>query len=152
MGIFDNIVDIPASFKRAHLPCRKITLEGWILKVAIESKDELSDSPSEPFRDTANGQFLGSLQLSIEIFHMICLYIDPPSLHFLKATNSRMRTLIPSLPEHQALVSHASGLLDLVQRTGPVSYSTISRLYNILTCGTCTICGQFAGFVFLLAM
>jgi len=152
MDNFDDIVDIPASFKRAHLSYRKVTLEDWILKVAIESRNELSDNPSKSLRDAANEQSLGSLQLPIEIFHMICLHIDLQSLRFLKATNSRMRTLISSLSEHQVLVSHIPGFLDLLQRTHLVSYFSITRLYNVLTRGTCTVCGQFAGFVFFPAM
>lgn len=152
MGVFDAIDDVPASFKRAHFSYRNVTLENWIFKVATESRNELSDNPSKSLRDAANEQSLGSLQLPIEIFHMIHLHIDLQSLRFLKATNLRMRTLISSLSEHQALVSHEPGFLELLQRTYLVSYFSITRLYNVLMCGTCTVCWQFAGFVFLPAM
>jgi len=152
MGNSDDIEDVPASFKRALLSYRNVTLEDWILKVATGSRNELSENPSKYRRDAANEQSLGSLQLPVEIFHLICLHIDLQSLRFLKATNSRMRILISSLFEHQTLVSHIPGFLDLLKRTHLVSYFSITRLYDVFTRGTCTVCGRFAGFVFLPAM
>ncbi len=152
MGDFDNMVDVPASFKHAHLSCRRVTVEDWILKVTTEGRNELSNNSWMPLRDAASAQSLGSLQLPTEILHMICLYIDLQSLRFLKATNSRMRTLISSLSEYHTLMIHAPGFLDLLQRTHLVSYFSITRLYNALTCGTCSICGHFAGFIFFPAM
>jgi len=149
---FDDIDDVPASFKRDHLSYWNVTLEDWILKVATQSRNELSDNPSKSLRDAANEQSLGSLQLPIEIFQMIFLHIDLQSQRFLKATNSPMRTLISSLSEHQALMRHVPGFLDLLQRTHLVPYFPITQLYNVLMRGTCTICGQFASFVFLPAM
>jgi len=93
MGVFDDIDDVPASLKRAHVSYRKVTLENWISKVVTESRNELSDNSSKSLRDAANEQSLGSLQLPIEIFHMIHLHIDLQSLRFLKSTNAHFDLL-----------------------------------------------------------
>lgn len=120
--------------------------------MATESRNELSDDPSESPQGAALEKSLGYLQLPIEIFHMIYLHLDLQSLRCLKSANLRIRSLVSSLSEHQAVVNHAPGFVDLLQRTRLISYFSITRLYDALTFGTCTICGQFAGFVFLPAM
>ncbi|KAK0637260.1 hypothetical protein B0T17DRAFT_484496 [Bombardia bombarda] len=88
--------------------------------------------------------------LGVTLWHDILLRIDIHSLFKFRQANPRSRELVDSLHEYQSVVSHGLNLYCALLRTQVAKRFSLFYVYDALCTKTCTICGEFAGFISLL--
>ena len=90
-------------------------------------------------------------RLPLELFRDILFRLDIRSLFQLRQTNLRAREAVDSLKEYQIIVSHGLNLLCALLRTDLARDISLLDFYDVLCTKTCSICGEFGGFVSLLS-
>ncbi|KAF2758787.1 hypothetical protein EJ05DRAFT_464639 [Pseudovirgaria hyperparasitica] len=91
---------------------------------------------------------LGSLdQLPLELLHDILLHLDMHSLFYIRQTNLRARDIVDSLKQYRIVVQHGLNLLCALLRTRLAMHVSLRDAYAALCTETCSLCGEFAGFV-----
>jgi hypothetical protein len=108
-------------------------------------------SIATPFQRTPNVG-LGSLDsLPLELLHETLLRLDLHSLFQFRQTNLRGRQMVDSLKQYQMVVSHGLNLLCALLRTRLAIDISLLDFYNALCTKACALCGEFGGFMSLLA-
>ncbi|KAJ0415799.1 hypothetical protein BJY00DRAFT_326749 [Aspergillus carlsbadensis] len=101
-------------------------------------------------RDSPVG--LGSLdQLPLELLFEALYLLDLESLFRFRQVNLRSRHVVDSLKQYQRVVSHGLNLFCALLRTRLAIHISLLDLYSELCNKTCSICGEFAGFISILA-
>ncbi|EXK26986.1 hypothetical protein FOMG_16424 [Fusarium oxysporum f. sp. melonis 26406] len=108
-------------------------------------------SIATPFQRTSN-MGLGSLdRLPLELLHDTLFRLDMHSLFKFRQTNLRSRQTVDSLKQYQMIVSHGLNLLCALLRTRLATDISLLDFYNALCIKACSLCGEFGGFISLLA-
>jgi hypothetical protein len=103
-----------------------------------------------PFRRTSNFG-LGSLDwLPLELLHDTLFRLDMHSLFKFRQTNLRSRQTVDSLKQYQMIVAYGLNLLCALLRTRLAIDISLLDFYNALCIKTCSLCGEFGGFISLL--
>lgn len=112
---------------------------------------DIRPSISTPFQRTTSVG-LGSLdRLPLELLHDILFGLDLQSLFKFRQVNLRSRQTVDSLKKYQIIVSHGLNLFCALLRTRLATDTSLLDFYDILCAKTCSLCGEFGGFVSLLA-
>lgn len=110
---------------------------------------DICSSIATPFQRTSNAG-LGSLErLPLELLLELVCHLDMLSLFKFRHTNARARQLVNSTTQYQRVVLHGLNLFCALLRTRLAIYIPLHDFYNALCMKTCTICGEFSGFVSL---
>ncbi|KAK3310799.1 uncharacterized protein B0T15DRAFT_519491 [Chaetomium strumarium] len=95
---------------------------------------------------------LGSLgRLPLELLHNVVLRLDMRSLFNFPQANLSSRQTVDSLHQYQMVVSHGLNLLCALLRTRLAIGLSLLDFYHTLCTKSCDLCGEFGGFVSLLA-
>lgn len=73
------------------------------------------------------------------------------SLFKFRQINLRSRQLVDSLDQYQRVVLHGLNLFCALLRTRPATDITLLDFYTALCTKTCTLCGEFGGFISILS-
>lgn len=111
---------------------------------------KIQQSISTPFqRDVNNG--LGALdRLPLELLYEKLFQLDVYFLFKFRQVNLRSRQMIDSLKQYRMIVSHALNLLCALLRSRLAIDISILDFYNALCTKSCTLCGEFGGFISIL--
>lgn len=94
---------------------------------------------------------LGSLdRLPLELLHDIVLRLDMHAVFKLRQTSLRAREVVQSLPQYQPVALHGLRVFRALLRTQLATHISLYDFYDALITKTCTLCGKFLGFIFLL--
>ncbi|CAK7267023.1 hypothetical protein SEPCBS119000_002331 [Sporothrix epigloea] len=108
-------------------------------------------SVATPFQSRADSG-LGSLhKLPLELLYDVLFRLDMQSLFKFRQSSLRLRELITSLHEYQAVTTHGLNLVCALLRTRLADSVSLLDCYKALCTQTCELCGKFAGFISLLA-
>ncbi|KAK3315416.1 hypothetical protein B0H66DRAFT_565338 [Apodospora peruviana] len=111
----------------------------------------IRQSITTPFPRTSS-MGLGSLDvLPLELFCDVLLRLDMHSLLKFRQTNLRSRQSVDSLKQYQVVVSHGLNLLCALFRTRLAIDVSLLDFYHALCTKACTLCGEFGGYISLLA-
>lgn len=125
----------------------------YCLSVIWFSPDQHVDirlSIATPFQRASNVG-LGSLdRLPLELLHDTLFRLDMHSLFKFRQTNLRSRQKVDSLKKYQMIVSHGLNLFCALLRTRLAIDISLLDFYNVLCIKTCSLCGEFGGFISLL--
>lgn len=111
---------------------------------------DIRPSIATPFQHTSNVG-LGSLDwLPFELLHDMLLCLDIHSLFKFRQVNHASRQIVDSIKQYQLIVSHGLNLLCALLRTRLAIHVSLFDFYNALCMKTCTLCGEFGGFISLL--
>ena len=113
--------------------------------------NDIYPSIATPFqRNSSVG--LGSLnKLPIELLFNVFYHLDMCSLFKFRQINLRSRQMVDSLNQYQRVVSYGLNLLRALLRTRIAIDVTLLDFYQALCTKTCTLCGEFGGFISILA-
>ncbi|KAK2005360.1 hypothetical protein LZ32DRAFT_612164 [Colletotrichum eremochloae] len=112
----------------------------------------IRSSIATPFQRVSNTG-LGSLdRLPLELFHDVLLYLDMHSLFNFRQTNVRSRQAVDSLKQYEMVATHGLNLLCALLRTQIATDISLFEFYDALCTKSCTLCGKFGGFIFLLTL
>ncbi|KAL2133610.1 hypothetical protein VTI74DRAFT_2048 [Chaetomium olivicolor] len=105
----------------------------------------------EPFPSTPTAS-LGFLdRLPVEVVCQIIRCFDVASLLRFRQANRRARQLMTTLPEYRVVTEYAMDSVLALYKTSIASHFTLTDILAALGTENCPLCGQFGGFVFLLA-
>lgn len=90
-------------------------------------------------------------RLPPELLRYVLSDLDVRSLFNLRQVNLRSRQTVDSLMEYQMVVSHGLNLLCALLRTRLATGFSLFDIYDALCTEACALCGEFGGFVSLLA-
>ncbi|KAH7227614.1 hypothetical protein BKA60DRAFT_123933 [Fusarium oxysporum] len=111
---------------------------------------DIRQSIATPFQRTSNVG-LGSLdRLPLELLRDTLFRLDVHSLFKFRQTNLRSRQTVDSLKQYQMIVSHGMNLLCALLRTRLAVDISLLDFYNALCLKSCSLCGEFGGFISLL--
>ncbi|KYK56494.1 Cyclin-like F-box [Drechmeria coniospora] len=111
----------------------------------------IRSSMAESFQRTAEAG-LGSLnRLPLELLHDVLLRLDTQSLFNFRQTNLRSRQVLHSMKQYRIVISHGLNLLCALLRTRLAVTVSLFDFYYALCTKLCTTCGEFGGFMSLLA-
>lgn len=95
---------------------------------------------------------LGSLdQLPLELLFDTLCRLDNYSLFKFRQLNLRSRQMVDSLSQYHRIVSHGLNLFCALLRTQIAIDITLLDFYEALCTKACTLCGEFGGFISILA-
>ncbi|CCT70407.1 uncharacterized protein FFUJ_06378 [Fusarium fujikuroi IMI 58289] len=110
----------------------------------------IRQSIATPFQQTSSAG-LGSLdRLPLELLHDTLLRLDVYSLFKFRQTNRRSREAVDSLKQYQMIVLHGLNLFCALLRTRLAVGISLLDFYNALCLKSCSLCGEFGGFMSLL--
>ncbi|KAF5254161.1 hypothetical protein FANTH_1043 [Fusarium anthophilum] len=110
----------------------------------------IRQSIATPFQRTSHVG-LGSLdRLPLELLHDTLVRLDVHSLFKFRQTNLRSRQTVDSLKQYHMIVLHALNLLCALLRTQLAVDISLLDFYNALCLKSCSLCGEFGGFMSLL--
>ena len=111
---------------------------------------DIRPSIATSFQRTSNVG-LGSLdRLPLELLQDVVFQLDVHSLFKFRQTNLRSRQMVDSLKQYQMVISHGLNLLCALLRTQLAINLSLLDIYNALCTKTCSLCGEFGGFMSLL--
>lgn len=111
---------------------------------------DIHQSIATPFQQTSSAG-LGSLdRLPLELLHDTLLRLDLHSLFKFRQTNRRSRQAVDSLKQYQMIVLHGLNLFCALLRTRLAVGISLLDFYNALCLESCSLCGEFGGFMSLL--
>lgn len=111
----------------------------------------IRQSIATPFQQTSSAG-LGSLdRLPLGLLHDALLCLDVYSLFQFRQTNRRSREAVDSLKQYQMIVLHGLNLFCALLRTRLAVGISLLGFYNALCLKSCSLCGEFGGFMSLLA-
>ncbi|KAF5026925.1 hypothetical protein F66182_955 [Fusarium sp. NRRL 66182] len=111
---------------------------------------DIQPSIATPFRRTSNAG-LGSLdRLPPELLHDTLFRLDMHSLFKFRQSNLRSRQTVDSLKQYQMVVLYGLNLFCALLRTRLAIGISLHDFYNALCTKSCSLCGEFGGFIFLL--
>ncbi|KAF5586419.1 cyclin f-box [Fusarium pseudocircinatum] len=107
-------------------------------------------SIATPFQRTSSVG-LGSLdRLPLEFLYDTLFRLDIHSLLKFRPINFRSRQTVDSLKQYQTIVLHGMNLLCALLRTRLAVKTSLLDFYNALCLKSCSLCGEFGGFISLL--
>ncbi|KAF5684905.1 cyclin f-box [Fusarium denticulatum] len=110
----------------------------------------IRQSIATPFQRTSSAG-LGCLdRLPLELLHDTLVRLDVHSLFKFRQTNRRSRQAVDSLKQYQVVVLHGMNLLCALLRTRLAVEISLLDFYNALCLKSCSLCGEFGGFISLL--
>ncbi|PYI11279.1 hypothetical protein BO78DRAFT_130800 [Aspergillus sclerotiicarbonarius CBS 121057] len=110
---------------------------------------DIRSSIATPFQRTAIVG-LGNLdRLPLELLFDILYRLDMHSLFKFRQINLRSRQMVDSLKQYQRVVAHGLNLFCALLRTRLSIDVSLLDFYNALCTKTCSLCGEFGGFIFL---
>lgn len=110
----------------------------------------IRQSIATPFQQTSSAG-LGSLdRLPLELLHDTLLRLDVYSLFKFRQTNRRSREAVDSLKQYQMIVLHGLNLFCALLRTRLAVGISLLDFYIALCLKSCSLCGEFGGFMSLL--
>lgn len=113
--------------------------------------DEIRQSISTTFQRTSKAG-LGSLdRLPLELLFDTLYRLDMYSLFKCRQINLRSRQMIDALNQYRRVVSHGLSLFCALLRTRLAIDITLLDFYKALYTKICTLCGEFGGFISILA-
>lgn len=113
--------------------------------------DKIRSSIATPIQRSSNVG-LGSLdRLPLELLIDILDLLDMQSLFQFRQTNLRSRQTVDSLSQYQRAVSHGLNLFCAMLRTKLATDISLLDFDRALCTKTCVFCGQFGGFISILA-
>lgn len=139
----DAIIRITAYHRRDYCPS--------VIWYSPREHVDIRLSIATPFQRTSNVG-LGSLdRLPFELLFDTLYYLDMHSLFKFRQINLRSRQMVDSLNQYQRVVSQGLNLFCALLRTRLAIDISLLDFYNALCTKTCNLCGEFGGFIFLLA-
>lgn len=113
--------------------------------------NDIHPSIATPFQRTSSVG-LGSLdRLPLELLFDTLCRLDMHSLFKFRQVNLRSRQMVDSLSQYHRVVSHGLNLFCALLRTRIAIGVTLLDFYKALCTKTCTLCGEFGGFISILA-
>ncbi|PKY04922.1 F-box domain protein [Aspergillus campestris IBT 28561] len=113
--------------------------------------NEIRPSISTPFQRISKTG-LGSLdRLPLELLFDTLYLLDMYSLFRFRQINLRSRQMVDSLKQYHTVVSHGLNLFCALLRTRIATDITLLDFYKALCTKACTLCGEFSGFISILA-
>ncbi|KAJ5557180.1 F-box domain protein [Penicillium frequentans] len=113
--------------------------------------DKIRSSIATPFQRSSNVG-LGSLdRLPLELLFDMLGLLDMHSLFQFRQTNLRSRQMVDSLSQYQRAVSHGLNLFRALLQTRLATDISLLDFDKALCTKTCVFCGQFGGFISILA-
>ncbi|SCN76309.1 uncharacterized protein FFB20_05233 [Fusarium fujikuroi] len=110
----------------------------------------IHQSMATSYQRTSNAG-LGSLdRLPLELLHDTLLRLDLHSLFKFRQSNRRSRQAVDSLKQYQMTVLHGLNLFCALLRTRLAVGISLLDFYNALCLKSCSLCGEFGGFMSLL--
>lgn len=109
----------------------------------------ITNSISTPFSRVPDASLKHLDRLPMELLHQLCLQLDIFSLLKFRQVNLRSRQVVDSLHEYRITTLFGLTPLCAILRTKLAVNVTISDFYDILCTKDCSLCGGFAGFIFL---
>lgn len=117
-----------------------------------KTHDEIRNSIATPFQRTNEASGIGTLEkLPLEIIFNILLCLDIDSLFQVRKVNAKARWVVNSLSEYARMVSHGLNLFCALLRTKHATKVTLREFDEALCTKSCFACGEFAGFMSILA-
>ncbi|KAK3331501.1 hypothetical protein B0H66DRAFT_580271 [Apodospora peruviana] len=109
------------------------------------------DSIGSPFPRLSTPTHLGQLErLPLELIQDVLLCLDIRSLWRFRQLNLESRQMVNSLVAYRLVTSYALDVFCALLRTGLAAHVSLADLFLALCTKTCALCGEFAGFIFLL--
>lgn len=122
-----------------------------VIRYSTREHDRISQSISVPFQRISEVG-LGSLdKLPTELLFNVLSYLDMHSLFKFRQINLRSRLSVNSLNQYQKVALHGHELFRALLQTGIATHITLLDFYEALCTEKCAVCGEFAGFIFILS-
>lgn len=112
---------------------------------------KIRQSIATPFQRDANDGLAALDRLPLELLYETLSQLDVFSLFKFRQVNLRSRQMVDSLKQYRMIVSHGLNLLCALLRTRLAIDISILDFYNALCTKPCTLCGEFGGFISILA-
>jgi len=87
--------------------------------------------------------------LPVEMIHNILRKLDFDSLGSMRLVNSKTQSIVDSLPEYKAMITHAPSIIHTLRVTTTSSHFTAEELYGLLINEHCVVCNDFGLFFFI---
>jgi len=87
--------------------------------------------------------------LPVEMIHNILRKLDFDSLGSMRLVNSKTQSIVDSLPEYKAMITHAPSIIHTLRVTTTSPYFTAENLYSLLINEHCVACDDFGLFLFI---
>ncbi|RFN49470.1 cyclin f-box [Fusarium flagelliforme] len=113
--------------------------------------DDIRSSIATPFPRSPDVGLSSLDRLPLELLRDVLSRLDMHSLFQIRQTSLRSREAVDSLKEYQMIVLHGLNLYCALLRTQLASDISLLDFYDVLCTKTCSIFGQFGGFVSLLS-
>jgi hypothetical protein len=108
-------------------------------------------SLSKPFMRDSNTGFGSLNRLPLELLHDVLLRLDMHSLLKFRQASLTSRHTVHSLKQYRAVVTYGLNLLCALLRTRLAIDVSLFDFYDALCTKACALCGEFGGFMSLLA-
>ena len=120
-------------------------------RMCLEAERLARCCPLDNSQNHCHGAPIFSETLPLELRNLILAQLDIRSLTNLRCVSQSSRLAVDEIPQYGTIRAQAPELLRAVFSHGIARWTLIEDLFNALISQTCTLCGNFAPFIYLLS-